>query len=40
MGVGLMSAAAMSADEDCLYVRRKVFVPGVGFVKRRHLVCG
>ena len=40
MGVGLMSAAAMAAAEDCFYVQRKVIVPGVGVVKRRQLVCG
>ena len=39
LGVGLMSAAAMAADDDCFYVRRKVFVQGVGIVKRRQLVC-
>jgi hypothetical protein len=39
LGVGLMSAAAMAADSDCFYIRRKMFVPGVGIVKRRELVC-
>lgn len=41
LGLGLvgMTAAAI-ADDDCFYVRRKLFVPGVGVVKRRQLVCG
>jgi hypothetical protein len=41
LAVGLvgLSSAAMAAD-DCFYVRRKVFVPGVGLVRRRELVCG
>ena len=25
---------------DCYYVRRSVFVPGLGFVGKRQLVCG
>ena len=39
LGGGLISAAAIADDDDCFYVRRKVFVPGVGIVKRRALVC-
>jgi hypothetical protein len=25
---------------DCYYVRRSVFVPGIGIVGKRELVCG
>jgi hypothetical protein len=38
--VGIVSAvAAVPNDEDCYYVRRRVFVPGVGFMRKRALIC-
>lgn len=38
--VGLVSApVATAGDEDCYYVRRRVFVPNYGLVMKRTLVC-
>ena len=40
VGVGLASIRSASVDDsDCYYVRRRVFVPGVGIVRKRELVC-
>jgi hypothetical protein len=36
ISVGLVSNVS---DGDCYYVRRSVFVPGVGIVGKRQLVC-
>lgn len=38
--VGLVGAStALASDEDCYYVRRRVFVPNYGVVMKRTLVC-
>ena len=40
VGVGLASIRFASVDDgDCYYVRRRVFIPGVGTVRKRELVC-
>ena len=39
-GLSVSFAAPAVADEgDCYYVRRQVFIPQVGVVSKRHLVC-
>ena len=39
-GLSINLAQPVSADEgDCYYVRRQVFIPQVGVVSKRQLVC-
>jgi hypothetical protein len=39
-GLNINLAEPVSADEgDCYYVRRQVFIPQVGVVSKRQLVC-
>jgi hypothetical protein len=39
-GLSINLAQPVSADEgDCYYVRRQVFIPEVGVVSKRQLVC-
>ena len=39
-GLSISFAAPVVADEgDCYYVRRQVFVPGIGVVSKRQMVC-
>ena len=39
-GLTINLAQPVSADDgDCYYVRRKVFIPQVGVVSKRQLVC-
>jgi hypothetical protein len=39
-GISINFAQPVAADEgDCYYVRRQVFIPQVGVVSRRTLVC-
>jgi hypothetical protein len=39
-GLSINLAQPVAADEgDCYYVRRKVFIPQVGVVSKRELVC-
>ena len=40
VSLGLVAAPAYAAaDDDCFYVRKRVYVPGVGTVLKRRLVC-
>lgn len=40
-GMALVGAGlGLAASDECYTVRRRVFVPGVGLVSRRTLVCG
>jgi hypothetical protein len=39
IGVGIGSGLASAASDDCYTVRSRVFVPGVGIVIKRRLVC-
>jgi hypothetical protein len=39
-GLSINFATPVAADEgDCYYVRRKVFIDGVGVVMKRQMVC-
>ena len=38
IGISLVSSGYV-ADGDCYYVRRRVWIDGVGYVKKRQLVC-
>jgi hypothetical protein len=39
VGYGVAGQSAIAADDDCYYVRRRVFVRHVGMVRKRVMVC-
>jgi hypothetical protein len=40
VGVGIDPGFSAGYAPGCYFVRHKVFVPGIGFVKKRQMVCG
>jgi len=40
VGVGVDPGFTAGYAPGCFFVRHKVFVPGIGFMKKRQLVCG